>query len=204
METPGDSCESSMYDERSLERTYEYVSRDIKGFIIGLIGDTDQVSDIFQAVFLAAVVKMRSNGDRRPFTAEQSEEERRRWLFVVASNRAMDELRRRYAHKKRVVSLYHDSLLPLVAVSADPAAQERALDELRAALAQLPPKQAQVIICHHVLGYSLKALARASGESYPAVKKRHARAKDKLQKVSVFQRLPSGQRDETRDEPDGR
>jgi RNA polymerase sigma-70 factor (ECF subfamily) len=185
METSGDSSESSMYDERSLERTYNHVSPAIKGFIIGLIGDTDQVNDIFQAVFLAAIVKMRSNSDRKPFTAEQPEEERRRWLFVVAGNQAMEELRKRYARRKHLISLSSDSLLPLVADSTDPEARNQALEKLRAALAQLSPKYAQVIIFHYVLGYSLRELAEALGESYQAVKRRHTRAKKKLQKTPL-------------------
>ncbi|HEY1387979.1 MAG TPA: RNA polymerase sigma factor [Ktedonobacterales bacterium] len=200
METPGDSSESTVYDVRCLERTYNSVSPDLKRFVIGMVGSWDQADDILQTVFLAAVVRMRSSGDRRPFSLEQSEEERRRWLFGVATNKAMDELRRRYASRKRLVSLSNEYLPALVADSNDPAARDQALDELRAALAQLPPIYAQVIICHYVLGYPLKELTGLIGKSYEAVKKLLWRARRAL--LQALQLPTSRKRGQNRDKPD--
>jgi RNA polymerase sigma-70 factor (ECF subfamily) len=176
------------------------VSPDLKRFVIGMVGSWDQADDILQTVFLAAVVRMRSSGDRRPFSLEQSEEERRRWLFGVATNKAMDELRRRYASRKRLVSLSNEYLPALVADSNDPAARDQALDELRAALAQLPPIYAQVIICHYVLGYPLKELTGLIGKSYEAVKKLLWRARRAL--LQALQLPTSRKRGQNRDKPD--
>ncbi|MFZ5523715.1 MAG: RNA polymerase sigma factor [Pseudomonadota bacterium] len=146
------------------KRIAETVSRErgrLGNFIRRRVPDASEAEDILQDVFYEFVAAY-----RLPEPIEQVGA----WLFRVARNRIIDRFR-----KKKEESLpefsgegdegsWLDEVLP--AADAGPeAAYARAvlLEELYAALAELPEDQGAVFIAHELDGRSFKELAAESG-----------------------------------------
>lgn len=178
---------SSEYDDDALGQTFAQIVQEgnLLRYLRRLTGDEQEAADAFQHAFVAALVKVRGAEDERaPFDMTYPEEERVRWLFRTAMNKAMDSLRRRYAQYRWFISLSTEHLLLLASPAITVEDQVQFRDEVRAALAQLHPIDAEIIIFHVVLGYSLKELAALNGKKYDAVKKRYERAMDALRSPS--------------------
>lgn len=178
---------SSEYDDDALGQTFGQIAATGKLLrcLRRLTGDEQEAADAFQHAFVAALLKVRGAEDERaPFDMTHTEEERERWLFRTAMNKAMDSLRRQYRQYRRFVSLSPEHLVMLASPAITVEDQIQFRDEARAALAQLRPADAEIIICHVVLGYSLKELAASNGKNYDAVKKRYERAMDALRSPS--------------------
>jgi RNA polymerase sigma-70 factor (ECF subfamily) len=168
--------ESFVYDDRSLEQTYLSFRVEIIRFISRLTGDVHQSEDIFQSVFIDAYAKLLGpEENRKPFTMNQSEEERKKWLYRVSYNKCMDYLSKEYRSRPFSISSSGDSL---TSISLAERFEDRAqyLDEVRACLARIHPRDAELIVCHIILGYSIKELAEFQGEKPGTVKKRYTRA----------------------------
>ena len=168
--------ESSVYDDRSLEQTYLSFRVEIIRFISRLTGDAHQSEDIFQSVFIVAHTKLRGpEENRKPFTMNQPEEERKKWLYRVSYNKCMDYLSKEYRRRPLFISSSGESL---TTISLAERFEDRSqnLDEIRACLARIHPRDADLIVCHIILGYSIKELADFQGENPGTVKKRYTRA----------------------------
>jgi RNA polymerase sigma-70 factor (ECF subfamily) len=124
-----------------------------------LLGNRADADECFQEVFLAALEVAR----REPV---------RDWgalLRRLASARAMDRLRRRYRRGETGAVADWDDLpgsSPLPSQGAEDA--ERA-ESLRAALAALPPDQAEAFLLHHLEGWSYREIAGHLSRSVDAV-----------------------------------
>lgn len=168
--------ESSAYDDRSLEQTYLRLRIEILGFISRLTGDNQESEDIFQSVFIDAYAKLHGpESQRQPFTMSHSEEERKKWLYRVSFNHCMDHLGKKYRHRSLFISTIGDSL---TAITLAERFEDRTqnLDEVRACLARIHPRDAELIVCHIILGYSIKELADFQGVKPETAKKRYTRA----------------------------
>lgn len=146
------------------KRIAETVSRErgrLANFIRRRVPDASEAEDILQDVFYEFVAAY-----RLPEPIEQVGA----WLFRVARNRIIDRFRKKKEEPFPEVSGEGDdvSWLEEVLPSADAgpeAAYARAvlLEELTAALAELPEEQRAVFIAHEVEGRSFKELAAESG-----------------------------------------
>jgi RNA polymerase sigma factor (sigma-70 family) len=150
-------------------RISETISREqarLRQFIRKRVPDTDEAEDIFQEVFYELVAAYRL---MKPV------EQAGAWLFRVARNRIIDLFR-----KKRPVALGNDSvresddgettnwedLLP--SPDAGPAtayARGVLVDELAAALEELPAEQREIFVAHEIEGRSFQELSDTSGVS---------------------------------------
>lgn len=127
----------------------------LRAFIRRRVLDDGEAEDILQDVFYELVAAYRGL---------QPLEEVGAWLFRVARNRITDLFR-----KKRPVALEElldveapvldELLLPADEAPDAALARERLLDELQAAVEELPPEQRDVFIAHEFEGVSYKDLA---------------------------------------------
>ncbi|MGA7749996.1 MAG: sigma-70 family RNA polymerase sigma factor [Gallionella sp.] len=146
------------------KRIAETVSRErgrLGNFIRRRVPDASEAEDILQDVFYEFVAAY-----RLPEPIEQVGA----WLFRVARNRIIDRFRKKKEEPLSEVSgdadegIWLDEVLPSADAGPE-AAYARAvlLEELYAALAELPKDQRAVFIAHELDGRSFKELAAESG-----------------------------------------
>jgi RNA polymerase sigma factor (sigma-70 family) len=148
------------------KRITETISRErgrLRNFIRRRVPDANEAEDILQDVFFEYV-----EAYRLPETIEQVGA----WLFRVARNRIIDRFR-----KKREVQLpdaaggdddghWLEEVLPSSDAGPEAAyARGVLLEELLAALEELPKEQRDVFIAHELDGRNFKELAAESGAS---------------------------------------
>jgi len=150
------------------QRISEAVDREqarLRNFIRRRVADQGDAEDILQDVFYELVEAYRLMKPVEQLTA---------WLFRVARNRITDLFRRKKREARSEPAaiaedgetLQWEDLLPSPD-AGPPAAYARSvlLEELDAALDELPDEQREVFIAHELMGYSFKELAAQSGVS---------------------------------------
>jgi RNA polymerase sigma factor (sigma-70 family) len=151
------------------QRISEAIDRDrnrLRNFIRRRVADRDDAEDVLQDVFYELVEAYRMMKPVEQVTA---------WLFRVARNRITDLFRRKKHEALRnepakVTSdgdlLQLEDLLPSPDGGPDAVyARSVLLEELEAALDELPDEQREVFIAHELMGYSFKELAAQTGVS---------------------------------------
>lgn len=124
---------------------------DVYAYVATMLGDRAAAEDVTALAFERA---LRGRAGYRPGKGSE-----RAWLFGIARNAALDELRRR----RRVVSLLAEPA-DLPAASDDEAPRlDRAV--VRAALAALTPRERELIALKFHAGLSNAELARVLGVS---------------------------------------
>ena len=136
-------------------RITEVVSRErprLRMFIRRRVFDPRDVEDILQEVFFELVEANRRLMPIDHVTA---------WLYRVARNRITDLFRRKTPDQLDV-----EDLLPSADAGPDAQlARGALLEDLEAALAELPKEQREVFIAHEIEGRSFKDLSAATGVS---------------------------------------
>ncbi len=146
------------------KRIAETVSRErgrLGNFIRRRVPDASEAEDILQDVFYEFVAAY-----RLPEPIEQVGA----WLFRVARNRIIDRFRKKKEEPLPQVSgeadegTWLDEVLPSADAGPEAAyARSVLLEELYAALAELPEEQRTIFIAHELDGRSFKELAAESG-----------------------------------------
>ncbi len=139
-------------------------------FILRMVGSRDEALELTQDAFIKA---WQALPGWRPEAQFQT------WLFRIASNTAMDSLRRRKVVE--FVALEEDYDVP--AAAAGPDAQLQAKQQLRAleaALNRLPHDQRQIVLLREMEDMSYSEMSAALGISEGTVKSRLARAREAL------------------------
>jgi len=160
--------ETLSIDEMTAEqdrRISQAVAREesrLRTFIRRRVGDTRDAEDILQEVFYELVEAVRLTTPIDQVGA---------WLFRVARNRITDLFRKRAPEAPRGVSV-EDEAFALVDLLPSPGGGPEAelargllLEELEAALDELPDEQREVFIAHELEGRSFKQLAAETGLS---------------------------------------
>jgi RNA polymerase sigma factor (sigma-70 family) len=163
--------EDGLADERTIaeqdQRIADAVRREqlrLRNFISARVADED-VDDIVQEVFAELV---------EAFRLMKPIEEVGAWLFRVARNRIIDRFRTRRPASDTPMTPVADEgerarwedLLPSPDAGPEAAYARRILiEELDAALEELPEEQREVFLAHEVEGRSFKELAAATGIS---------------------------------------
>jgi RNA polymerase sigma factor (sigma-70 family) len=162
-------------DER-ISEAVELEQARLRNFIRRRVADASDAEDILQDVFYELVEAYRMMKPVEQLSA---------WLFRVARNRITDLFR-----KKRPEAIGNDpvvaengELLLLEDLLPSPDAGPEAvyarnvlLEELHAALDELPEEQREIFIAHELEGYSFKELAAATGSSVNTLLSRKHRA----------------------------
>lgn len=159
-------------DELTLEqnrRLSDLVAREqtrLRRFIRGRVPSDSDAEDIFQEVFSELIDAYRVAKPLEQVGA---------WLFRVARNRIIDLFRKRFSGPVQVVGnkaspdediTNWEDLLPSPAAGPDAIyARKLLLEELDAALDELPDEQRDVFVAHELNGRSFKDLSRETGVS---------------------------------------
>jgi RNA polymerase sigma factor (sigma-70 family) len=151
------------------QRISEAIERErnrLRNFIRKRVADRGDAEDVLQDVFYELVEAYRMMKPVEQVTA---------WLFRVARNRITDLFRRkkREAMRNEPATVTEDGdllqledLLPSPDAGPDAVyARSVLLEELEAALDELPDEQREVFIAHELMGYSFKELAAQTGMS---------------------------------------
>ena len=133
-------------------------------FIRKRIPDPEEAEDLLQDVFLEFV-----NQFRLPEPIEQTTA----WLFAVARNKITDLFRKKKAIPFSEVSFpteEDENLLPSLFMTDGETAEETIfrnylLDELDAAIAELPNEQRWAFVQHEIEGLSFKEMSEITGET---------------------------------------
>jgi RNA polymerase sigma-70 factor, ECF subfamily len=121
-------------DEAAFDGLFRECARDVHAYAISLLGDRPAAEDVTALAF-ERLYRSRARLDRRRGTP-------RAWLFAVARNAALDELRRRRRHPS--LDLDADR-------SEDPGSQEvfehvERRATVHHALASLPPRERELVL----------------------------------------------------------
>ena len=137
----------------------------LRNFIRKRVADESDAEDILQEVFYELLEAYRMMKPVEQVTA---------WLFRVARNRITDLFRskKREASSEPAVKiedgeeLQWEDLLPSLEAGPEAAyARSVLMEEMEAALDELPEEQREVFVAHEFLGYSFKELAAQTGVS---------------------------------------
>jgi RNA polymerase sigma factor (sigma-70 family) len=167
-EPPTDASAALSTWER-FEALYRCTRDDVYAYVATLLRDRAAAEDVVAATFERAYRK------RRTFDHRRGNE--RAWLFGIARNAALDELRRR----RRLARLV-----------AEPEAQDEVMDgvevalrrtAVRSALSKLPARDRDLVALKFHAGLSNGELARVLGISESAVGTRVHRVIEKLRKA---------------------
>jgi len=135
----------------------------LRNFIRRRVADQSDAEDILQEVFYELVEAYRMMKPVEQVTA---------WLFRVARNRITDLFRSKQRQGVRDEPLPRDTeenlrwedLLPSRDAGPESAyARSVLLEEVDAALDELPEEQREVFIAHELMGYSFKEIAAQTG-----------------------------------------
>jgi RNA polymerase sigma-70 factor (ECF subfamily) len=154
-----------------LVRRYE---RELFGYLRRYLGDDDLADDVFQNTFVQVFLKIRQYESGRPA---------RPWLYAIATNQAIDALRRKNRRADRradaaapdedgeVRPLFE--LLPATADGpADQADRAEQRERVRAAVGRLPELLRQVVLLAYFQGLKYKDIADALDIPVGTVKSR--------------------------------
>jgi|SRR6516165_9630895 RNA polymerase sigma factor (sigma-70 family) len=149
--------------DRQTAETVERNFARLRRFIRSRVPDSGDAEDILQEVFYELIVAYRAMEPIEQVTA---------WLFRVARNRITDLFRKRRFETEigAEIRSEDEELLLLEDFLPSPDAGPEAayarsvlLDELAAALEELPGEQRDVFIAHEIEGYSFKEIAARTG-----------------------------------------
>jgi RNA polymerase sigma-70 factor (ECF subfamily) len=132
-----------------------------------IVRDEDVAKDVAQNAFIKAYFQLLSYNNKFKFST---------WLFKIATNLALDELRRQ--KRRKIVSLDAIEFEP---VDKSDSPHTKALyNELYAAVSQLPPNYRSVVSLYYWEGKSYKEVAYTMDVPEGTIKSWLSRAKSEL------------------------
>ncbi len=168
----------------AFEQLVKRYERELYGYLRRYLGDDDLAEDVFQNTFVQVFLKIRQYEPGRPA---------RPWLYAIATNQAIDALRRR---NRRIADRPADSvaapdedgesrpLLELLPAPGDapPDASERAeqAEHVRASVQRLPELLKQAVLLVYFQGLKYQDAADILGVPVGTVKSRLHAALTKL------------------------
>ncbi len=193
-------------DRRAFDRLHVALTGRLRGFLLKLVQDEPACDDLIQLTMLKAHLAR----DRFSVPGGDPDGAVQAWYFAIARNVAMDFLRDRHRAKKRSVAASggDESTDPVVGLpDPSPTAQEHGeqveaeqtiVEEVRAAIAQLPPKQREVVELHKLRGMPMAEIAARLQVREGAVRVRAHRAYKALARLLQPRKQPLlGQDDPT-------
>jgi RNA polymerase sigma-70 factor (ECF subfamily) len=149
---------------------FEQFHTPVFAYLYRLVDDREWAHDLCQETFL------------RLFSARRKllhVENRRAWVYRIATNVALNALKRR--RRFAWLPWRHSDSLPLAA--SDPAEQADRRLAVEQALAHLPPHYRAPLLLHSHLGFSVREVAEALHISEGAVKTRLHRAREMFREL---------------------
>jgi RNA polymerase sigma-70 factor, ECF subfamily len=172
-------------DEAAFARVYDRYAPILLGLMLRILRSRAEAEDVLQEVFLQVWQQARSFDPARgrAFT----------WLATLARSRAIDRLRAVDSRERAAQRSAEDGLSP-AAEGPRGWAEEEAMrteraEAVRAALAELPEEQRQVLLLAYLEGMSQSEIAAAKGQPLGTVK---TRTRTGLKKLSEALRVRLG------------
>ncbi len=170
MSTPAVSVSPSLDGAERFEMLYRTSRADLYGYVASLLRDRTAAEDVTALAFERA---LRGRGRFDPSRGSE-----RAWLFGIARNAALDELRRRKRGAALLGEVVDDAPLP----DDDPDLAERRL-VVRAGLRRLDPREREVILLKFLGRLTNAELAKVLGTSETNAGTRLSRALKRLREV---------------------
>ena len=173
-------------DQRAFEALVQRYSVALFNFICRFLGDYDQACDILQQVFLQLYISLPNLRTGEPLKS---------WLFQVARNRCLDELRRKRAiHFSELEPVNDEDELSLLATMPDTSplpeevAERRDLQQcLQKAIGTLPPKLRSVVVLRYAAQLSFSEIGQVLKMPEATAKTYFQRAKPLLRAALTSQ-----------------
>jgi RNA polymerase sigma-70 factor (ECF subfamily) len=156
-------------DEHAFRLIVNAYETPVYNYVLRMVGDRALAEDLSQEIFLRIYQGLPGFSLRCRFTT---------WLFQVAKNRVLDELRAR--ERKPQSSLTLEDLPPLEVVDAPPERVE-AIDAVWRAVAALNPDLKMALLLRDVVGLSYTEIADSLEITLATVKWRIFKAREEVQ-----------------------
>jgi RNA polymerase sigma-70 factor, ECF subfamily len=176
-------------DQRAFELLIQRYNAPLFNFICRFLGDYDLACDVLQQVFLRFYTTLPKLGTKQPFKP---------WLFQVARNCCIDELRRKYRHAIHFSQLENSEgeLIGLCDIpDPEPLPEEVAERRdvqalLQDAIESLPPKFRSVVILRYVSQMSFPEIGQVLAMPESTAKTYFHRAIALLRKTIIARLQP--------------
>ena len=156
-------------DERAFRIIVETYETPVFNYVLRMVGDRALAEDLTQEIFLRIYQGLAGFSLRCRFTT---------WLFQVAKNRVLDELRARERKPQSFLTL--DDMPPLEVVDAPPERVET-IDAVWRAIAALNPDLKMALLLRDIVGLSYTEIADALEVTLATVKWRIYKAREDVQ-----------------------
>ena len=160
-------------DERAFRVILNTYQTPVFNYVLRMVGDRALAEDLSQEIFLRIYQGLPGFSLRCRFTT---------WLFQVAKNRVLDELRARERKPQSTLTL--DDLPPLEVVDAPPERVET-IDAVWRAVADLNADLKMALLLRDVVGLSYTEIADALEITLATVKWRIFKAREEVQLALV-------------------
>ena len=171
---PASSAAEIEDPEVVFERLFAQYEQPIYQYVYRLLGDAEDARDFTQDAFVKAYRKL-------PETLAKGEFQPQAWLYRIATNVCLDELRHRKLVKwqpwESFVSLFHPSQVARDNPERD-ALQDETRHEVEAVLDRLSPRYRAALILREYHGLGYEEIAQVLGTTRTAVKTLLLRARE--------------------------
>jgi RNA polymerase sigma factor (sigma-70 family) len=156
------------------DRLYAEFEAPIFNYVLRMVGDRDRAADITQDTFIKAYRKLDSLTD---------ENSTRSWLYRIATNTAIDEMRRRRSVRLPDAGEGGEHERP----SGEPGPEERAMDatldeRVQRALLRLRPNHRQCLLLSDLEDMNAQQIGAVMGMSQGAVRTLLCRARGEMRR----------------------
>jgi RNA polymerase sigma factor (sigma-70 family) len=166
-------------DEQAFEGLYKRYRPALFKFIFNILHDYDLSCDILQQVFLQLYISLPTLKTNKPFKS---------WLFQVARNRCLDELRRKRVVRFSELDTYNEEEeVEMFTFVQDPcplpeeiAERHDVQDRLMSAIESLPPRFRAVVFLRYSKQMTFPEIGRTLGMPEATAKTYFSRAKPLL------------------------
>jgi RNA polymerase sigma factor (sigma-70 family) len=168
-------------DRAAFDRLFEEFSSPIFNYALRMVGDPDRAADIAQDTFIKAYRKLDTLTD---------EKSTRSWLYRIATNTAIDEMRRR----RWTRPLQTDDAEPYERADSGPGPEAIVMDatlddRIQRALLRLRPNHRQCLILSDLEDMSAQQIGEVMDLSYGAVRTLLCRARGEMRQLLAAEGL---------------
>jgi RNA polymerase sigma-70 factor (ECF subfamily) len=156
-------------DEHAFSQIVRAYEVPVYNYVLRMVGERALAEDLTQEIFMRIYQSLPSFSLRCRFTT---------WLFQVAKNRVIDELRARERRPRGAVSI--DDAPPLDVVDA-PIERHETIDAVWRAVAALNPDLRMALLLRDVVGFSYAEIADSLEVTLATVKWRIYKAREEVQ-----------------------
>lgn len=161
---------------RTEEIYIQYLDK-VLAYISSRIYDRREAEDLASTVFLKVLGSLESFDSERASIST--------WIYTISQNTVRDYLRRQKTMGAHTGSSENMELLPFEdsLANGDGLVREEELEQLAAALEQLPERERDIIVLRYMKEYSPKQIAELLGISYSNVRFLNHRAVQRLREI---------------------